>query len=80
MAKQLKQYERVLRALKLSEIANPYPADIFQPLTNDELKKAISAVNNLGISFDRVSAHIMRIAWINSCKIMTSSMRDEFEN
>lgn len=79
MAKKLKQYEIVLKAIEFTEKCCPYPEDVFTPLTADEMNEAIKAMAKTSISFDRLSAHMMRTMWVNAHKLMRINIRDEFE-
>ena len=79
MPKQLKQYEKVLKAIQLSEVCCPYPSDVFTPLSSHEINEVRCAMDKTGISLDRLSAHLMRVAWENSHKIMRIKIKDEFE-
>lgn len=48
---------------------NPYPEDVFIPLKKEEFEdiKKIFKKHKVGVTFDRISAYIMRISWNNAC-------------
>ena len=42
---------------------NPYPQEIFTPLSKEEIKKYIKILINKGFSPDKIHAHWMRYSW-----------------
>lgn len=46
--------------------ANPYPTDIFPPLSQEEIKAYVKLLIDNGFSSDRIHAHWMRHTWMNA--------------
>ena len=42
---------------------NPYPKDIFTPLSDKETKKYVKVLTDNGFSSDKIHAHWMRYSW-----------------
>ena len=45
---------------------NPYPEDVFTPLSNKEIKEYVKVLTDNGFSSDKIHAHWMRFSW-NLC-------------
>jgi hypothetical protein len=42
---------------------NPYPEDIFTPLSKEEIKRYVKLLVDNGFSSDKIHAHWMRFSW-----------------
>lgn len=42
---------------------NPYPKDIFPPLSDDKIKSYVKLLTDNGFSSDAIHAHWMRRSW-----------------
>jgi hypothetical protein len=56
------KYKRVIAILRGN---NPYPEDIFTPLTSNEIKEYVKLITSNKKSSDRFAAHLMRLSWDN---------------
>lgn len=55
---------------------NPYPEDIFTPLSQREIKAYVKLLVDNGFSSDRIHAHWMRYAW-NLCVEYVEKLLEE---
>jgi hypothetical protein len=49
---------------------NPYPKDIFSPLTREEHQKILKFLSDNGISLDRLYGDWSRTIWRNAAKVV----------
>jgi len=65
LPKKLKKQREHIKGFLISELRkkNPYPKDIFTPLSDKETKEYVKILTDNGFSSDKIHAHWMRYSW-----------------
>lgn len=73
-----KWFGRLQKLIKqLKSIENPYPEDIFTPLSNEEIQKYTQLLTEHGFSNYRIHAHWLRYGF-EVCKIKIEKILEDW--